>query len=59
MVLLCMIILPIIGHSHKLESVRYRAALAITGTLNGTSFKKINEAFAFALQNNFNENAVT
>ena len=59
MVLLSMIILPIIWHSHKLESIKYRAVLAITGTLNATSFKKIDEVFAFVLQNTFNENAVT
>ena len=59
MVLLSMIILPIIRHSHKLESIKYRADLAITGTLNATSFKKIDEVFVFVLQNTFNENAIT
>ena len=59
MVLLCMIILPIIWYSHKPESVKYRAALAISGTLKGTSFKKIDEIFVFVSQNTFVENAVT
>ena len=38
------------GHIHrKLESVQYSACLAITGTIRGTSYEKLNQELGFEI----------